>query len=369
MINPDNVFNLFANCIPVKGKNRSIICDVHRGRFRFIPNALYYILTHFKKHSVAEVKEKFNHQNDEFIDEYFIFLEKNEFIFYCTKEEQKLFPKLRLDFDFPSAITNCIIDFDKNIVYNYENLFQQLTDLNCNFWQLRFFGEFNLDEIRDIVSVAGNMPISSIHLVIPYHASINKTRISKIYDAAPISLIDFYNVPETKIKKWEELSVMLPFKFYSVKLTDHSHCGKIGADYFSLNVNSFGESESFNSCLNKKIGVDVNGNIKNCPSMSKSFGNIKDITLKDAMEFSGFKDVWSLNKDKISICKDCEFRYICTDCRAYTENPEDINSKPLKCGYDPYTNKWKEWSTNPLKQQAIEHYKMQDLVKGSKARV
>src|ERR1700752_3163423 len=111
MSNSDNVFNLFANCIPVKGKYRSIICDIHRGRFRFIPNALYYILTHFKKHTITEVKEKFNRENDNFIDEYFTFLEQNEFIFFCSRQEQKLFPKLDLKFEYPSVITNCIIDF------------------------------------------------------------------------------------------------------------------------------------------------------------------------------------------------------------------------------------------------------------------
>lgn len=34
----------------------------------------------------------------------------------------------------------------------------------------------------------------------------------------------------------------------------------------------------------------------------------------------------------------------------------DILSKPLKCGYNPYTGEWSDWSTNPLKQKAIEFY-------------
>jgi hypothetical protein len=38
-------------------------------------------------------------------------------------------------------------------------------------------------------------------------------------------------------------------------------------------------------------------------------------------------------------------------------------SKPLKCGYNPYTNEWAEWSTNPLKEKAIAYYGMQDLVR------
>ena len=91
--------------------------------------------------------------------------------------------------------------------------------------------------------------------------------------------------------------------------------------------------------------------------MKESFGNIKATTLVEALNKEGFKKYWNITKDKIKICQDCQFRYVCTDCRAYIEDPSDKYSKPLKCGYDPNTGKWEEWSTNPLKQKAIEHYK------------
>lgn len=37
-------------------------------------------------------------------------------------------------------------------------------------------------------------------------------------------------------------------------------------------------------------------------------------------------------------------------------------AKPLKCGYNPYTCEWEEWSTNPLKQQAIDYYGMREVL-------
>ncbi|MFS4432339.1 SPASM domain-containing protein [Chryseobacterium sp. S90] len=101
--------------------------------------------------------------------------------------------------------------------------------------------------------------------------------------------------------------------------------------------------------------------------MSQSFGNITDSSLENALNHPELKKYWNLTKDSIEVCKNCEFRYICTDCRAYTEQT-DINnegldiSKPLKCGYNPYTGEWEEWSRNPLKQKAIEYYEMQDLI-------
>ena len=37
-------FKLYANCIPVKGASRSIICDIQRIRYHFITNDLFDIL-------------------------------------------------------------------------------------------------------------------------------------------------------------------------------------------------------------------------------------------------------------------------------------------------------------------------------------
>jgi len=96
--------------------------------------------------------------------------------------------------------------------------------------------------------------------------------------------------------------------------------------------------------------------------MAQSFGNIKDTTLQEALDHPEFKKYWNVTKDQVAVCKDCEFRYICTDCRAYIENPEDMYSKPLKCGYNPYTCEWEEWSTNPLKQKAIDYYGMREIL-------
>jgi len=40
------------------------------------------------------------------------------------------------------------------------------------------------------------------------------------------------------------------------------------------------------------------------------------------------------------VCQDCEFRHICTDCRAFIKDSNNIYSQPAKCGYNPYIAKW-----------------------------
>ena len=151
--------------------------------------------------------------------------------------------------------------------------------------------------------------------------------------------------------------------YFTKNLKNSKSCGIINKWYFTINIKSFSEAQHHNTCLNRKISIDADGNIKNCPSMKESYGNIKDTTLEEALNKPGFRKYWNIKKDDITKCKDCEFRYICTDCRAYLEDPDDIYSAPLKCGYDPYTGKWEKWSKNPLKQKAIEYYGMEDLVR------
>ncbi len=138
--------------------------------------------------------------------------------------------------------------------------------------------------------------------------------------------------------------------------TDARSCGQISKNYFVNNVDFYTESINHNTCLNRKVGIDKDGNIKNCPSMNESYGNISEVSIEESITHPDFKKYWNIKKDLITICMDCEFRHVCMDCRAYREDPNDILSKPLKCGYDPYTSSWSDWAKSPLKQKTIIHY-------------
>ena len=53
--------------------------------------------------------------------------------------------------------------------------------------------------------------------------------------------------------------------------------------------------------------------------------------------------------------------YVCLDCRAYVDNYRNVYSKPLKCGYDPYSGVWSDWKVDPLKESAISYYNLKDI--------
>ena len=139
-------------------------------------------------------------------------------------------------------------------------------------------------------------------------------------------------------------------------IDNNNFCGEISKELFSINIPVFMESLKHNTCLNRKVSIDIDGNIKNCPSMKNSFGNIKYDKIEDVIKTIEFKKNWFIHKDLIDICKDCEFRRVCTDCRGFVEEPNNQLSKPLKCGYSPKTNEWEDWSVSPFKKNSIKFY-------------
>ncbi|MBK8043608.1 MAG: grasp-with-spasm system SPASM domain peptide maturase [Haliscomenobacter sp.] len=264
-----------------------------------------------------------------------------------------------LSWKSPLWITNAIIDISKNSSYDIAEALKQLDGVGCIALHLRFFSCVQADYLHQLLLSVKNSRLVSIDLLLGINQEFQTFDDLQVLANKHLRITSIVIYGSDKDRYYVYKGVELVFT--SSILNSELHCGKISDKFFTANISLFTEAQHHNSCLNRKIAIDIEGNIKNCPSMKESFGNIRDTTLQEALEKPGFKKYWNITKDQIQTCKDCEFRYICTDCRAYLEAPEDIYSKPLKCGYNPYTCEWEEWSTNPLKQKAIAHYGMESL--------
>ncbi len=352
-------FVLYAHCIPVKGKSRSVICDLHRNSMHLIPNDLYEILIRFKGKSIENIKKNYQNKYDDTIDEYFTFLSQRKLIFHTNTPE--LFPELNMEWDSPNEITNAILDQDINSDYDLFEAIDQLEELGCQYLQFRFFNEIKIEllfELTEYLTVKSSS-ISSLSVVLPFSKGLDINKYEQIIKLNPrITFMLIYCAPLGKIIKGTRGDCLI---FIQKDIKIDKSCGIIHPDYFSINVKNFTESLKYNSCLNKKISIDINGYIKNCPSMSFDFGNIKNTTLKKALASPFFRKEWDVIKDHIEGCKDCEFRYVCTDCRAYIEDPDNKLSKPLKCGYNPENNTWADWRGSSSKRKVINFYGMNDL--------
>ncbi len=334
---PEPVFVLFANCIPVRGARRSVVCDLQRQSFHFIPNGLYEILTEHTGETAAAIKQHYDHEFDEEIDEYFAFLEGHELGFWCDAPER--FPPLDLTWETPERITNAILDVDDRSDHDYEKILTELDDLGCKALEVRCFHRATLAGLRAILEAARWGRLRSIDLIAGFSPELTPEALGSLAKAyRRLSSVVIHSAPESHTLEPDRTGVAIR---YRTEVIDSPRCcGKIHPGYFAIDVETFAEAQRHNTCLNRKISVDARGEIRNCPSLPRSFGNARDTSLHSALAERDFAALWSINKDQIAICKDCEFRYICTDCRAYLQDAGDLYSKPSKCTYDPYTAEW-----------------------------
>ncbi len=339
----DCFFKFFANCILVKGVLRSTICDLQRNNIDVIPNEIFEILTQHKDSRIGDIMNLFDQEDAATIYEYFEFLIEKDYLFLSKKKaELDLFPDIDVHWESPSIIDNAIIELDEQAAINLPDIFEQLSDLGCEALELRSYCTQSIADMRAILAALNGSRIESVFFIVPFSAELNAEQVQLLFAEYPRLLeLTIHSTPESSMSNnqlFEGQSYNA--KWLKQKIDSSHHCGFIAPQNFSINIDFYLEAKLFNSCLNKKIAVDADGNIKNCPSMKESYGKIQDTQLLDVISQPGFQDLWNIKKDDISICKVCEFRYVCSDCRAFTV--DGTHSKPAKCSYDPYTGNWAE---------------------------
>jgi SPASM domain peptide maturase of grasp-with-spasm system len=322
----------------VRGARRSVICDLGRQLLRFIPNGLYEILTEHGDKSVAEVKALYDGCYDREIDEYFDFLLREELGFWC--DEPAAFPPLALDWESPQRITDAILDVDRGSAHDYPAILAQLDDLGCEALQVRCYEPLDCAVVEQMLAGTVRGRLRSIELLLAHEPDLTAEALADLCRRHPrIWRICVHSAPEDRA--CAPAAGGAEIAYVREVVGSPSCCGCVHPSYFAPNLETFLEAQRHNTCLNRKVSVDARGEIRNCPSLGVSYGNVRDVSLHSAVARRDFRDLWEINKDQIEVCKDCEFRYVCVDCRAYLSRPEDRYSKPAKCGYDPYAAQWR----------------------------
>lgn len=358
MYTDEKYIKIYSCCIPIKGAMRSSICDIQRQTIRIIPNSLFDFIQLLDHYSIGELKVHYGTQNHDIISEFISFLSDNKYAFFCNGSDLLNFPEIDLkSFHFPYKISNAIVELADVNLAEFSRILLQLNDVNCQAIEIRISTVISLELFNEILCLFSDISILEINIVlIDDGYSFKDLKVYFNMHARLKSIVIGGSDKEEFHSEFYDSNSFITFTKNKVYLPQS--CGIFSLNSFVINIPFFSESQSYNTCLNKKVAIDRDGYIKNCPSMKDSFGNIKHNNLKDIVNNSKFTEKWLINKDQIKVCKDCEYRYVCMDCRAYLEKPNDLYSKPLKCGYDPYSCIWEEWSTNPLKKEAIIDYKL-----------
>ncbi len=353
---------LFSCCKIVDGVNRSLIIDIQREQLFGIP---LEVSQYIKEHDhYLNYEELIIDNEPTTINELWQYLLENELAFYCEPDEGSYYPPISDDFNIPGIITNCIIDINpQNIDMINADILKQLSDLGCHHLQVRFFEVIEIEKFKILLNTIHASSIRHLEIIINWTPYFTIDNCLQLIRSNPRLKYLFVSSSPEEHSVYSVSSNNGSLVMTTTPFISSLQCGVISSAYFNFKLDHFTESLHHNTCLNRKISIDQDGNIKNCPSMPMSFGHITKNTLREVVDNPQFQSSWNLKKDMIDKCKDCEYRHVCTDCRAYTVTPENLLAAPLKCGYNPYTGIWDDWKQEEAKFPIIVHYKMTSLLK------
>lgn len=110
-----------------------------------------------------------------------------------------------------------------------------------------------------------------------------------------------------------------------------------------INETQFLKNYSGNSCWQGKINITCDGYITPCimgnDFLDKRF-NVRKNKINEIIDECLIPKFWSISKDFIDECKNCEYRYVCNDCRPICTENGDFYSKGELCNYNPYIGEW-----------------------------
>jgi SPASM domain peptide maturase of grasp-with-spasm system len=333
MNNNTKHFLLFANCIPVKGFNRSLICDLQRGKFIFIPNGLYELTKFFRFDTLEALLKRFEGLDEDTLSDYLEFLVEYELGFFADNPNE--FPELLESFQTPYALNDCIIEISERNVFFADKIVNELQLTGCQNLELRAYDPFSVSGLFELIKKLNRTRVRNVEVYNAFDPAMDESLLlQNMADNPIVSRYFIHSSPTDKRFESDSRIIML-----TDRITSSNCCGNISSHSFEVNLPFFLEAKQYNSCLYRKISIDKDGNIRNCPSLPEVFGNVETESFFDVIDSVGFKAKWNINKDQIETCKDCEFRYVCSDCRAFLSNEFD---KPAKCNYNPYTNEYEK---------------------------
>jgi uncharacterized protein len=184
-----------------------------------------------------------------------------------------------------------------------------------------YFRKSSLDELKHynlIVEIEENSPLSHLFNII---------------ENFNVGLINYYgtNPPEIDKKKIKLRVFDADIDQCRLKQSINFFENKITEKRYRYNMN-------FNNCWGNKVALKSDYSLRPCIFSDIKVGNLnKENIFKLIRKLKFF---WNITKDKISVCKECEFRYICRDCRVFRKNKKNIYSKSSLCNYDPIRGKW-----------------------------
>ncbi|MDR0675648.1 MAG: hypothetical protein LBF97_01220 [Elusimicrobiota bacterium] len=320
------MLKLFSDIFIVIGYTRSTIHDFTRGGFKFIPNILAKAIKKYDgKIEYLDLKKKMSLNRMDLFNEYYNFLDENEYIFDTEESNLLNFIPINMHYEYPFDLLSVIIFISSDNI----NIIKAslLKNIFFNIPHFKFIIEDNISpsEIIEITNIIHSKFVASITLLIG-NKHKKSSSFKEIEKSSLINVI-YSNINiDANYFISDEYQKRYPFLF-------------LYKGHLQLM-----EATEYNTYLNKRIFIDYQADIKHVPESTVILGNLSQIEKKDDLliiiNSDIYKNICSIHRNKIEVCRDCELRMICIDNRI----PIKIDNYwccKTECSYNPYICKWK----------------------------
>lgn len=314
-------WKVHQNIFFTKGFNRTLVFDSLKGTIKFIPNELYDNL----------IDKEFIIKKEDIDIEYFQYLESNNYIFSDKKKNLNRFTEISSDFSINYDIGVCVIELSDNTGKNLFKLIEpdnRSTRIN----QFNFiFGEFtNEKSILNFIDFINNYEV----------------------DLIEITLIDGFDGLDFLFLKLNDINKMFVINNFlkeNIELDDsqYKNRSQSALDIKSLKIYaslySYFESKVYNIYFYNKIFISRDSEIKNSKETDYIYASLEkldDLNISDLLNDKEFTKNWYSIKEETLVCKDCEFRNLCSDNRIPKLNEHNNWYYENECEYNPYISKW-----------------------------
>ena len=355
---------VFPDCVPVKGSRVSAIYDLTRRSISTFPSEYYPLFEWFRTQRLGEILSEFSPEDRANVLDLLEFLLGNEYAMMVDGFDR--FPQIPTSFHEPGLINNAIIDV-RSQHHDYRQIVEALDRLGCQHLQVRSYSRlFGLRHLAELAGLCRGTSIQSLEGILHHEPELSDDDYVRTVSAnriLPGLIVHSAEADKTIRVDYgtggsSAQLIAVEIRMTKGRIESCLDCGTISrGELLAPSTRTTNELRLFNGCLNRKISIDEDGCVRNCPAMGTSFGHHRSTSLAEVALSSAFQRAWRVRKDDIQVCRDCPYRYACTDCRAFLQDPEALNSKPLKCGYDPYTDSWTEWRARPHAEDTLGRYR------------
>lgn len=167
----------------------------------------------------------------------------------------------------------------------------------------------------------------------------------RIDPAVIMKMVKKFKIVSIKYYGQDKIEDSLPGIDIIYAQKDFEECRKSAVvaegNFNKIEKDSYQFNKVCNTCWGHKLAITKDEKIRPCIYSDIVIAYVGDIDKKETID--KILSYWFITKDRVERCKDCEFRYVCSDCReiAQRENNGNLLASNPNCNYNPYTGEWK----------------------------